>query len=164
MSISRRVARPMLASAFITGGIDTLRQPAPRVEKAETVALVVGRALHLPADTEQLVKINAAVQIAGGLLLAIGRLPRLAAIVLAGSLVPTTMAGHRFWEEMDAGKRNQQQIHFLKNVGLLGGLILAALDTEGAPSIGWRARRAATRARRAVSGAVSETYQALPIG
>jgi putative oxidoreductase len=164
MTITRRLARPMLATVFIAGGIDTLRQPAPQVEKAETIAPAVGRALGLPADTEQMVKINAAVQIAGGLLLAMGRLPRLAAIALAGSLVPTTLAGHRFWEEPDSGKRVQQRIHFFKNVGLLGGLILAAVDTEGAPSISWRARRVAKRARHAVSEAVSETYQALPIG
>jgi putative oxidoreductase len=164
MTITRRVARPMLASVFISGGIDTLRTPAPRVAKAETVAPAVGKVLGLPADTEQLVKINAAVQIGGGLLLAMGRLPRLAAIALAGSIVPTTIAGHRFWEETDAGNRAQQRIHFLKNVGLLGGLILAAVDTEGAPSISWRARRAAKRARQAVSDVVSDTYQALPIG
>jgi hypothetical protein len=29
----------------------------------------------------------------------------------------------------------------LKNLGLLGGLILAAFDTEGAPSVSWRIRR-----------------------
>jgi hypothetical protein len=32
-------------------------------------------------------------------------------------------------------------MHFLKNLGLLGGLLLAAADTEGRPSIGWRAER-----------------------
>jgi putative oxidoreductase len=164
MTITRRVARPLLASVFISGGIDTLRQPAPRVAKAEPVAPAVGRAFGLPSDTEQLVKINAAVQIAAGLLLAIDRLPRLAAVALIGSLVPTTVAGHRFWEETDPGQRSQQLTHFLKNLGLLGGLILAAVDTEGAPSISWRARRAAKRARQVVSDAVSDTYEALPIG
>ena len=34
-------------------------------------------------------------------------------------------------------------MHFLKNVGLLGGLILAAFDTEGEPSLAWRAKRQA---------------------
>ena len=137
----------MLAAVFISGGIETLRNPQPRVKRAEPVAPPVGRALGLTEDTEQLVKINAAVQIAGGLLLAIGRLPRLAATALAGSLVPTTAAGHRFWEESDPAQRAQQQIHFFKNVGLLGGLILAAVDTEGAPSVAWRARRAAEPGR-----------------
>src|ERR1700720_2456041 len=143
MTISRRAARPLLAAVFISGGIETLRNPAPRVKMAEPVVSPVGRALGLPSDTEQLVKINATVQIAAGVLLAIGRLPRLAATALAGSMIPTTLSGHRFWEQTDPANRAQHQIHFLKNLGLLGGLILAALDTEGAPSISWRARRAA---------------------
>jgi putative oxidoreductase len=64
------------------------------------------------------------------------------------SLVPTTLAGHRFWEVTDKQARAAQRIHFLKNVAMLGGLILAATDLEGRPSLLWRARRAAGKARR----------------
>jgi putative oxidoreductase len=151
MTIIRRIARPLLAASFVSGGIDTLRNPGPRVQKAETVAPPIAERLPLPNDTDQLVKINAAVQVVAGLLLAVGRVPRLAACALAGSLVPTTLAGHRFWEEEDDARRAQQQIHFLKNVGLLGGLVLAAVDTGGAPSLGWRTKRAAQRVRRKVA-------------
>ena len=77
----------------------------------------------------------------GGVLLAIGKFPRLASLALIGSIAPTTYAGHRFWEEPDAEKRAQQQTQLLKNLGLLGGLIFAAVDTEGAPSVGWKTRR-----------------------
>jgi putative oxidoreductase len=86
------------------------------------------------------------VMIGAGILLALGRLPRLSALALAGSLVPTTAAGHRFWEHDDQATRKQQQIHFLKNVGLVGALLIASVDTEGKPSVGWRARRAAGHA------------------
>ena len=58
---------------------------------------------------------------------------------------PKTAAGHRFWEH-EGANRQQQLIHFLKNVGLVGGLLIAAVDTEGKPSVGWRARRAARAA------------------
>jgi putative oxidoreductase len=151
MSLTRRVARPLLAASFISGGVDTLRNPEPRVAMAETVAPKVAEPLPLPNDPDQLVKINAVVPVVAGILLAIGRLPRFAACALAGSLVPTTLAGHRFWEEDDPARRHQQQIHFFKNLGLLGGLVLAAADTGGAPSLGWRARRAARRVRKKVS-------------
>jgi hypothetical protein len=57
----------------------------------------------------------------------------------------------------DEGKRKQQQIHFLKNVGMLGGLVLATFDTEGAPSIGWRAKRRAGKVR-------DRAREALPVG
>lgn len=149
--IVRRVARPLLAVSFVSGGIDTLRNPTPREAKAEAVAPQIAEKLPLPNDTERLVKINAVVQIVGGLLLAFGRFRRLAACALAASLVPTTLAGHRFWEEDDPTKRAQQQIHFFKNAGLLGGLVLASLDTEGAPSLGWRAKRAAKKVRDKVT-------------
>ncbi len=148
MTLTRRIARPLLAATFVSGGIETLRNPDPRVEKAEAVAPQVAERLPLPNETHQLVKINAAVQVAAGVLLSIGRMPRLAAGALAASLVPTTLAGHRFWEEEDATRRAQQQIHFLKNVGLLGGLILAVFDTEGTPSLGWRAKQTARRVRK----------------
>lgn len=145
MSLIRRLARPMLAGIFISGGVEQLRDPHPETEAAEPVAPPLARALplNLPEDPEQLVRIDGAIKLVGGLMLATGRLPRIAAIALASSLVPTTLAAHRFWEEQDRAGRAIQQQNFLKNMGLLGGLILAAVDTEGRPSLGWRARRAA---------------------
>jgi hypothetical protein len=82
--------------------------------------------------------------------LAAGKFRRLAALALIGSIVPTTYAGHRFWEESDPATRAQQKMHFVKNLGLLGGLILAAFDTEGEPSLGWRARRQAREIETAI--------------
>lgn len=158
--LARRLARPMMAAVFISGAIDVLRHPRARAEMAEPVATKVAEPLPLPSDPEQLVKINAAVQLVAGVLLALGRFPRLAATALAASLVPTTLAGHRFWEHDDPAQRAQQKIHFMKNTGLLGGLIIAMLDTEGAPSLGWRAKRAAGRARTKVS----EAKELLPVG
>ncbi|PZR84323.1 MAG: DoxX family protein [Candidatus Aeolococcus gillhamiae] len=160
MTLTRRLARPMLASVFIASGIDTLRNPGPRAEMAEPVTTKLASSLPLPDDTEQLVKLNAGVQVVAGTLLAIGRFPRLAAAALAGSLVPTTYAGHRFWEEEEAADKSRQRVQFLKNLGLLGGLILAAFDHDGAPSLGWRARRAAHR----VAEGASVAMESLPVG
>ncbi|MBA3248957.1 MAG: DoxX family membrane protein [Geodermatophilaceae bacterium] len=139
----RRLARPMIAAIFVSGGISALRNPKQHAEVATPVPEQTARALpfNLPSDPQQLVKIDAAVKVGAGTLFAFNRFPRLAALALAGSLVPTTMAAHRFWEEHDPGAREQQQIHFFKNLGLLGGLMLAAVDTEGRPSVAWRARR-----------------------
>jgi len=154
MSLTRRAARPMLASVFVASGVDTLRNPEPREAMAEPVASKIASRLPLPDDTTQLVRINAGVQVGAGLLLSIGRFPRLASLALAGSVVPTTLAGHRFWEEDDPSAKSKQQVQFLKNVGLLGGLILAAVDTGGAPSLGWRAKRAAKRVRIGAAAAL----------
>jgi uncharacterized membrane protein YphA (DoxX/SURF4 family) len=135
----------MLAGMFIYGGIDAVRNPESKEPKAERVAPAIAEPLGLPPDTVDLIRWNGIAQIAAGGLLAIGRLPRLSAAVLACSLVPTTLAGHRFWEETDKQARASQQIHFLKNLAMLGGLILAATDTEGRPSLSWKAKRAARR-------------------
>ncbi|MEO7980544.1 MAG: DoxX family protein [Sporichthyaceae bacterium] len=147
MTLVRRLARPLLASMFVTGGLDSIRNPAPKVPVADPVAPRIAAKLpYLPEDTEALVKINGAAQVAAGLMLATGHLPRLSSAVLAGSLVPTTLAGHRFWEEQDETRRKQQRMHFFKNLSMLGGLMLAAVDTEGRPGLAWRAQHAAHHA------------------
>lgn len=137
----------MLAAIFITGGLDALRDPKPRASKAGGMATKIADALpvRLPDDPVRLVQIDAGVKIVGGLMLATGRMPRLAALALAGSLIPTTFSGHPFWEYDDPQQRGNQRIHFLKNLGLLGGLILAAVDTEGRPSAAYRTRSASKR-------------------
>lgn len=141
----------MLASMFLLGGIDAIRQPGPKVPAADDVAPQV--AAKIPGlqdqDTETLVRVNGGVQLVGGTLLALGRFPRLASFALAASLVPTTLAGHRFWE-LKGDDRQQQMLHFFKNVSMLGGLLLASLDTEGNPGLAWRARHGAEHAGAAV--------------
>jgi uncharacterized membrane protein YphA (DoxX/SURF4 family) len=153
MTVSRTIARPMLASIFVVGAATALRNTSGPAAKADPVTsrlvpLARKAGIPLPEDPETLVKLNAGVQIGAGLALATGRLPRLSAAVLAGSLIPTTAAGHRFWEHDDDATRTQQRLHFFKNVSLIGGLIIAAGDTEGRPGVAWRARHAAKDAKR----------------
>ena len=151
----RRLARPLLASPFIYGGISTLRNPQSRVPgAAPIVAQITEMAdkqlpVEVPKDVEQWVKIDAAVKVGAGSLFALGKLPRLSALLLTGSIVPTTLAGHRFWEHDDPKERFGQLSHFLKNLGLLGGLLIAAVDTEGKPSVGWWTRKTASKAAAA---------------
>ena len=152
MAISRRIARPLLASMFIVGGVDSLRNPGSKVKAAEAVTGPLSEAVPaVPNDPELLVRVNGAVQVGAGLLLATGRFRRLASVALIGSIIPTTYAGHRFWEETDEVVRAQQRVHFFKNLGLLGGLMLAATDTEGEPSFSWRAKRRAHTVGTAVA-------------
>jgi uncharacterized membrane protein YphA (DoxX/SURF4 family) len=140
----------MMAAMFVSGGIDQIKRPEAQAAKAEKVAEPLAQALHLPEDPVKLVRINGAVQVGAASMLALGKLPRVSAAALAASLVPTTLAGHPFWEESEPGRRKTQRIAFLKNVSMLGGLVLAATDTEGRPSLGWRARRATTKVSRKV--------------
>lgn len=154
----RRIARPLLAMIFISGGVDQLLRPEGKAKSAQPVLNMAAPALDRvgqkvpvpgPSDANTWVQVDGAVKVGGGLLLALGRAPRLAAAALAASLVPTTVAEHRFWEMQDKSERTAQQIHFFKNCGLLGGLLLAVADTGGRPSVGWLGRRATRTAKRA---------------
>ncbi|MBB4687349.1 putative membrane protein YphA (DoxX/SURF4 family) [Amycolatopsis jiangsuensis] len=145
------MARPLLASIFILGGIGTFRDIQGHAKVAEpflTDAFDKASGLvpeQVPRDPATLVRIDAGVKIGAGVALAVGKAPRLAALALLGTLVPTTLAGHRFWEAKDPETKAGEQVQFVKNVSLAGGLLLAASDTAGKPSLGWRARRAAKK-------------------
>jgi len=139
----RRIARPLLAGIFISGGIAQLRDAEAHAKAASPVLDKVAElapAAQSPSNVT-LVRADAGVKIGAGLLLALGKAPRLSAAALATSLVPTTLTEHRFWEMRDPEQRKAHQIHFVKNLSLLGGLLLATADTEGKPSVAWRARR-----------------------
>jgi uncharacterized membrane protein YphA (DoxX/SURF4 family) len=108
----------------------------------------------IPPDAAQFAQINAAVQIGGGLLLATGRLPRLASAALAFTVIPGNLGAHMFWSEPDPERKAEKRRAFLSDVSLLGGLIIASADTAGKPSLGWRGRRAAERLSERVSSAL----------
>jgi putative oxidoreductase len=143
----------MLASVFVVQGLDTFQHPEKVAKLAEPVVRpVADRVAVVPDQTEQAVRLNGAIQAAAGATLGLGVLPRLSALVLAGTLIPTTLAGHRFWEQEDPQERARQRIHFLKNVTMMGGLLIAAADTGGSPSLAWRRRKAARSAHRNFAG------------
>jgi uncharacterized membrane protein YphA (DoxX/SURF4 family) len=139
-----------LASAFIAEGLGAIRNPEGNGGTVDAPPPVT----EARDNAVTLVRVNGVIQVGGGVLLASGKLPRLAALALIGTIVPTTYAGHRFWEEPDADRRAEQRMQLLKNLGLLGGLIFAAVDTDGAPSVAWRTRRRV----RQVATSVSEAH------
>jgi uncharacterized membrane protein YphA (DoxX/SURF4 family) len=158
----RRIARPMLSAVFIGRGVDALRSPKPAADAARPTLEGLSKlpdpvGTNVPSNAETVARVNAMVQIGGGLLLASGKLPRLASAALAVSVVPGSLGGHMFWNQDDPGRKADERRAFLTDVSLIGGLIIAAVDTEGKPSLGWRGRRAAHMVSEAVTAA-------LPVG
>ena len=134
MGLIYRRARVLLSGIFISGGIDVLRDPGPRAVIAwPLLERVRPFAPALVSDPVLVVRANAAIQVAAGVMLAVGILPRLSALALAGSLVPTTLGGHRFWEQHGPAAA-AQRTQFLKNAAILGGLILVATQPVGRAS------------------------------
>ena len=124
----RPVARSFTGSTYVLLGFDALRAPGARVEQAGPVLAAIRKWVPLPEDDELLVRANAAVMVAAGGLLTLGKAPRLSALALAGSLIPTTLAGHSYWEHEDPAARKIQRIQFHKNLAMIGGLLFAVLD------------------------------------
>jgi putative oxidoreductase len=159
MTMVRFVARSLLAGYFVVHGANAVKNPDTFVADAEGVAGKLSPLLHriapdqisarIPDDTRSLVRLNGAVQVIGGLALASGIGRRAGAGALAAALIPTTLAEHAFWAvKNDPEARRAKLSQFLKNAGLLGGLLIAAGDTEGAPGIAWRTKHGLDSAKK----------------
>jgi putative oxidoreductase len=148
----RRLARPLLGVAFVSAGIEAMRDVDRRAEKLQSYGV---------SEPVKASRALAAAQIGGGLLLGLNRLPRLTALLLAATVVPEAATTHDFWSQKDADDKRVQRSLFARDLGLLGGLLVATADTGGRESVPHRAARstrAATRAskragRRAVDAA-----------
>jgi putative oxidoreductase len=127
MRMMAAVSRTLLGWLFLHAGLRVLRTPGPAAAaSAPALALMRGHIPGLPGDVT-VVRANAAVHVLAGSMLIAGRAPQAAALTLAGSLVPTTVAGHGFWTISDPVARRQQRAHFDKNVAIFGGLLAAAV-------------------------------------
>ncbi len=117
----RTLGHILLASIFIGGGSDAFKQPERRAPRAAQAGI---------PEPEAVVQLNGAMMVIGGTLLALNVAPKLAALLLLGTIVPTTIVGHPFWKEQSEQARKAQQTQFLKNLGLIGGLILVLLEKD----------------------------------
>lgn len=145
----------MLASMFVIGGISSLRNASAKAPTAQPFAdavapLVNAAAPQLPieANAANLVRLNGAIHVVAGAALATGRFPRLAALTLAATMGPTTAMGHQYWNESDPQIRQNQKVHFFKNLSMTGGLLMASLDPDPGKKI--LPRRIKDRAAEAI--------------
>lgn len=121
----RAASRAMLAGVFIGAGIHHVKAPegfaTDATEKLLKTAGLAGNS-SVPSP-KLLVQVDGGLMVAAGAALALGLCPKIAAATLAGALVPTTLAGHAFWEETDPMAKMGQQTQFMKNTALIGGLL-----------------------------------------
>ncbi|MFF0492648.1 DoxX family protein [Nocardia sp. NPDC003482] len=124
----RPLARLLIGSTFAVLGWDAAREPGGRVEVAAGTLAALRGVVPLPRDDEVIVRGNGVAQAVGGAMLAAGVLTRPAAAVLALSLIPTTVAGHDFWNVDEPGARKNQRVQFHKNLAMLGGLLFVVAE------------------------------------
>jgi putative oxidoreductase len=116
----------MMAAIFVRSGWDTMREPGERrIRQAAAIGI---------PNADAMVRFNGGAMLVGGFALAAGIVPRAAATGLVLSLIPTTYAGHRFWQENDAATRAQQRAHFFKNVAIVDGLVAYVALAGGDPA------------------------------
>ncbi len=84
--------------------------------------------MGLPAASVLLVP-TIALEIVAGLMLIIGIKTRWAALALIAFTIPTTLIFHAFWS-VDAAQFAEQQTAFLKNLAIVGGLLLVAAQAN----------------------------------
>jgi putative oxidoreductase len=115
------LARILLSGIFVVAGWEAFREPGGRPKQAAKLGF---------SDPELAVRANGLGMVLAGSTLGLGIKPKVSALALMGLLVPTTLAGHAFWEEDEPQAVARQRVQFLKNLGLLGGLV-AVLASGG---------------------------------
>jgi putative oxidoreductase len=117
------VGRLLLPAVFLHEGIAKLGNYAGSVAFA--------RAFGVP---EKLLPVAIAVELGGGLCIALGIFTRSAALALAGFCLVTAFVFHTKFTEIN------QLLHFQKNLAIAGGLLVLVVAGPGTLGIGWRLR------------------------
>ncbi len=120
----RALGRALLGTLFVMGGRNQLKKPAHGIAMTDAAKQRYGLA-GLP-DSAQLVQLNGLAMVAAGTTLALGVAPRSSALLLAGLLQPTNLAGHAFWTIDDPQRAFLQRNEFVANLAVTGGLLLVA--------------------------------------
>ncbi|QCB94181.1 DoxX family membrane protein [Cellulomonas shaoxiangyii] len=169
----RRAARPMFATWFVSQGLDALRHPQgharivrdaldgvrSRVPDQARAALPgpVGAAVEGRLTDPQLAtaaRVHGAALLVAGAALAVGRAPRTAALALAGLTLPIVLVNLPLGRKRSEEEERERTARLVRAVGFTGGALIAGVDLEGRPGVGWRvqharADRAAMRQARA---------------
>ncbi|HWW05555.1 DoxX family protein [Collimonas sp.] len=116
-----RIGRVLLASLFVISGAMKI------AGFSGTVGYMTS--LGVPLATFAVLA-TILVELGGGLAIMAGWQTRPVAIIVALFTVAATLTAHRFWQADPANAQNQM-INFLKNISIIGALLmLAAVDTD----------------------------------
>ena len=114
-------ARVLLMTLFLVTGYTKL------TNFSATTAYMAATGLPLPQVTAALA---VAVELFGGLALVVGVFTRPLALLYVVFTLASALEGHRFWAKAGP-ERQAQKINFLKNVSIMGGLLLLAVTGPG---------------------------------
>ncbi|MEO8937494.1 MAG: DoxX family protein [Burkholderiaceae bacterium] len=124
------IGRVLLAILFVVSGYGKL------THYAATEGYMAAAGLPLIGV---LLPLTILCELGGGLLLMLGLFTRPIAVLLFLFTIPVTLAFHHFWD-VPAAQAVMQQTNFLKNLSIMGGLLLLASYGAGAYSVDARRR------------------------
>jgi uncharacterized membrane protein YphA (DoxX/SURF4 family) len=154
----RRIARPLLATWFAAEGWQVLRHPAPHAARASTTWDALAERFGLPhapddARMRQVARAHGGAMALAAALLALGKAPRTASLVLAGLTAPLVLAALPTSPRELTRMPDDDRDRLARATSMLGAALLAGIDNEGRPSMTWRVARA--RAERAAAHAAT---------
>lgn len=114
--VGHLVGRILLSVIFVLSGLGKIAQ------WSGTAQMMASKGMPL---VSLLLPLTILVELGGGLMLLTGFGARFAAVLLALFLVPTTLIFHNFWA-VTGPEHMMQQVNFLKNVAIIGGLLVYA--------------------------------------
>ena len=155
----RRVARPLFSSWFVSEGLDVVRHPSAHAAEARGALTTLLE--RLPAQVRQgpagevigyeltdrqltsVVQAHGAALAGAGILLALNKAPRTAALALAALTAPLVLVNlpRKKGTESKLERRARRE-RFVRALAFTAGAVLAAADYEGRPGLGWRLQRA----------------------
>jgi putative oxidoreductase len=109
------VGRVLFGVIFFAGGIGHFTHTAAMTEFAKAHGVKLAR----PA-----VLLSGAVMTAAAAMIALGVWADLGALVLVVLLLPTAVVMHPYWRESDPQAKAMEQIHFNKDISLVGAAIM----------------------------------------
>jgi putative oxidoreductase len=118
------VGRVLLAIIFIISGFG-------KITGFDGTVGYIGSKLPMP---QVLAVLTIAVELGGGILLAIGYKARWAALALGAFTLLAGFIFHDFWAA-DAAQKMGQQINFLKNISIAGGMLMVFAFGPGRYSV-----------------------------
>ena len=122
------VGRILIALIFLLSGFGKLTGFAGTAGYMASKMPVSGTLIDL------LLVITIIIELGGGIALVLGWKARLAALVLFLWMIPVTLIFHNFWG-VPADQAMNQQIHFLKNLAIMGGMLMIMANGPGPLSV-----------------------------
>jgi uncharacterized membrane protein YphA (DoxX/SURF4 family) len=109
--------RALFGGFFAYNGVNHFQHKKMMTQYAESKGVPA-------AAAEAAIPVTGAMLLAGGLSVMAGVRPRQGLATIVGFLIPVTLQMHRFWEASDPQQRQNEMIHFCKNLALVGAALM----------------------------------------